>query len=99
VPLDPLVTDRIVIIGSELPQEEEEKLIEFLCSNKNVFAWLSSDLGGVNRDIIEHKLDIYPSFRPKKQKLRKLYKEIESKLQKMKSKDCWMPKSSEKYNS
>jgi hypothetical protein len=26
----------------------------------------------VSRDIIEHKLDINPNFRPKKQKLRKL---------------------------
>jgi hypothetical protein len=33
---------------------------------------MSNDLGGVSRDIIEHKLDINPNFKPKKQKLRKL---------------------------
>jgi len=46
--------------------------MEFLRSNKDVFAWSSNDLGGVNRDIIEHKLDIDPKIRPKMQKLRKL---------------------------
>jgi hypothetical protein len=72
VPLDPLVPDKQVIIGTGLSQEEEDKLMEFLYSNKDVFAWSSNDLGGVSRDIIEHKLDIDAKFRPKKQKLRKL---------------------------
>ena len=46
--------------------------MEFLRSNKDIFAWSSNDLGGVSRDIIEHKSDIDPKVRPKKQKLRKL---------------------------
>ena len=46
--------------------------MEFLRSNKDVFAWSSKDLGGVSRYIIEHKLDIDPKVRPKKQKLIKL---------------------------
>ena len=49
--------------------------MEFLRSNKDVFAWSSNDLGGVSRDIIEHKLDINPKFRPKKKILRKLAKD------------------------
>jgi hypothetical protein len=72
VPLDSLVPDKQVIIGTKLSQEEENRFIEFLRSNKDVFAWTYNDLGGVSRDIIEHKLDINPNFRPKKQKLRKL---------------------------
>ena len=46
--------------------------MEFLQSNKDVFAWSSNDLGGVSRDIIEHKLDVDPKVSQKKQKLRKL---------------------------
>ena len=46
--------------------------MEFLRSNKDIFAWSSNDLGGVSRGIIEHKLDIDPKVRQKKQKLRKL---------------------------
>jgi hypothetical protein len=58
--------------------KEENRLIEFLRSNKDVFTWTSNDLGEVSRDIIEHKLDINPNFRPKKQKLRKL---VEDRIQ------------------
>jgi hypothetical protein len=72
VPFDSLVPDKQVIIGTGLSQEEENILIEFLQSNRDVFAWTSNDLGGVSRDTIEHKLDINLNFRPKKQKLRKL---------------------------
>ena len=75
VPLDPLVPNKQVIIGTRLSQEEEDKLVEFLRSNKDIFVWSSNDLGGVSKDIIEHKLDIDPKIRPKKQKQRKLAKD------------------------
>jgi hypothetical protein len=41
-------------------------------NNKDVFAWSANDLCGVNRDIIEHSLNVDPSFRPRKQRLRKM---------------------------
>jgi hypothetical protein len=44
----------------------------FLFNNKNVFAWSANDLCGVNRDVIEHSLNVDPSFRPRKQRLRKM---------------------------
>jgi hypothetical protein len=53
-------------------RNKKKELLEFLCKNKDVFAWSASDLRGVSRDIVEHKLDIDPSIRPKKQKLHKL---------------------------
>jgi hypothetical protein len=31
-----------------------------------VFAWSTSDLVGVSRDIIEHRLQVSPNARPKK---------------------------------
>ena len=40
--------------------------------NQDVFAWSASDLRGVSRDIIQHRLDINPNIKPKKQKLRKM---------------------------
>ena len=51
---------------------EECKLLVFLNKNKDVFAWSANDLRGVSRDIKEHKLDIDPKIKPKKQKLRKM---------------------------
>ena len=75
VPLDPLVPKKQVIRDTGLSQEEKDKLVQFLQNNKDIFAWSSNDLGGVSRDIIEHKLDIDPKVRPKKQKLRKQAKD------------------------
>jgi hypothetical protein len=43
-----------------------------LDKNSEVFTWRTSDLTGVSRDIIEHKLEVNPSARPKKQRLCKM---------------------------
>jgi hypothetical protein len=50
----------------------KKRLLRFLFSNKDVFAWTANDLCGVNRDVIEHSLNVDPSFRPRKQRLRKM---------------------------
>jgi hypothetical protein len=50
----------------------EKTLIRFLFNNKDVFAWLANDLCGVKRDVIEHSLNVDPSFRPRKQILWKM---------------------------
>jgi hypothetical protein len=62
-----------VLLGSQLSEEQEKTLIRFLFNNKDVFAWSANDLCGVNRDVIEHSLNVDPSFRPRKQRLRKMY--------------------------
>jgi hypothetical protein len=51
---------------------EEKELLLFLDKNNDVFAWRTSNLTGVSRDIIEHKLEVNPSIRPKKHRLRKM---------------------------
>jgi ribonuclease HI len=61
-----------VLLGSQLSNEQEKPLLRFLFNNKDVFAWTANDLCGVNRDIIEHSLNVDPSFRPRKQRLRKM---------------------------
>ena len=62
----------MVTINATLEPEEEKELLEFLRKNQDVFAWSASDLRGVSRDIIEHRLDNNPNIKPKKQKLRKM---------------------------
>jgi hypothetical protein len=59
----------------EASQEEQVKLLSFLHKNSNVFSWSTFDLVGVSRDVIEHRLQVSPSARPKKQKLHKMAKE------------------------
>jgi hypothetical protein len=61
-----------VLLWSQLSDEQEKTLLRFLFNNKDVFAWSVNDLCGVNRDIIEHSLNIDPTFRPRKQRLRKI---------------------------
>ena len=66
MPLDKHLPDRQVTISATLELEEERELLEFLNKNKDVFAWSASDLHGVSRDIIEHKLDIDTKIKPQK---------------------------------
>jgi hypothetical protein len=47
-------------------------LLKFLFNNKDVFSWSANDLCGVNRDVIEHSLNVDPTVRPRKQMLRKM---------------------------
>jgi hypothetical protein len=75
VPLDLRVPDKAVMISQDLSASEEAELLSFLDKNSDVFTWQTSDLIGVSRDIIEHKLHVNPSARPKKQKLHKISNE------------------------
>jgi hypothetical protein len=69
------IADQRVLLGSQLSDEQEKTLLRFLFNNKDVFAWIANDLCGVNRDVIEHSLNVDPSFRPRKQRLRKMSKD------------------------
>jgi hypothetical protein len=66
------IAEQKVLLGSQLSEEQEKILIRFLFNNKDVFAWSANDLCGVNRYVIEHSLNVDPSFRPRMQKLRKM---------------------------
>jgi hypothetical protein len=60
------------MISQDLTSREETELLSFLDKNSDVFTWKTSELTGVSRDIIEHKLQVNPSAKPKKQRLRKM---------------------------
>jgi hypothetical protein len=66
------IAEQKVLFGSQLSKEQEEALLKFLFNNKDVFSWSANDLCGVNRDVIEHSLNVDPTVRPRKQKLRKM---------------------------
>jgi hypothetical protein len=48
------IAEQKVLLGSQLSNEQEKTLLRFLFNNKDVFAWTTNDLCGVNREIIEH---------------------------------------------
>jgi hypothetical protein len=66
------IAEQRVLLGSQLSDEQEKTLLIFLFNNKYVFAWSANDLCGVNKDVIEHSLNVDPSFRPRKQRLWKM---------------------------
>jgi hypothetical protein len=65
------IAEQKMLLGSQLSDEQEKTLLRFMFNNKDVFAWSANDLYGVNRDIIEHSLNVDPTFIPRKQRLRK----------------------------
>jgi hypothetical protein len=67
--------------------EEQAKLMQFLDKNNNVFAWSTFDLVGVSREVTEHKLQVNPHAKPKKQKL---HKKSEEKIEAVKPKVQWL---------
>jgi hypothetical protein len=60
------------MISQDLIADEETELLSFLEKNNDVFTWRTSNLIGVSRDIIDHKLQMNPSAKPRKQRLRKI---------------------------
>ena len=53
-------------VGSQLPQQEREELVEFLKRNIDVFAWNAYEAPGVDPDFICHHLNVNPLTAPKK---------------------------------
>ena len=53
-------------IGANLDPDQEEALVKFLRSNKEVFAWEPKQLAGVPRQVIEHHLNVCPNVCPVK---------------------------------
>jgi hypothetical protein len=75
VALDPRVLGKVVYIGIEMSPQEQAELLQFLDKNSNVFTWSTSDLVGVSREVIEHKMQVNLHMKPKKHKLHKMSKE------------------------
>jgi hypothetical protein len=66
---------RPTYISASLDQEFRVKLISLLKEFKDCFAWDYSEMPGLDRSIVEHRLPIKPGYRPYKQPPRKIYKE------------------------
>ena len=70
--MDESDSSRIVKIGSGLEASLRDKLIKFLTKNVNSFAWSTEDMPGIDPSVICHELHVDTSFKPVKQKRRKL---------------------------
>ena len=68
-------TDRYFQIGSSMEEGDKIKVLLLLIQNVDVFAWSPYEVPGVDPEFIVHKLNVDPSFPPKKQKSRRSAKE------------------------
>jgi hypothetical protein len=55
--------------------EEQAELLQFLDKNNDDFAWFTSDLVGVSKEVIKYKLQVNPHVNPKKQNVHKMSEE------------------------
>lgn len=62
--------NKILKIDSKLQGEVRERLIEFLRSSKDVFAWPHEDMLGIDLVVASYRLKVDPDMRPFKQKKR-----------------------------
>ena len=70
--MDPSELTRVVKIGKGLESEIVQQLMEFLCQNQDVFAWMHADMVGIYPEIMCHRLNIDPQVKPVRQKRRVL---------------------------
>ena len=54
-----------------MKEGDKIKVLLFLIQNVDVFAWSPYEVPGVDPEFIVHKLNVDPSFPPKKQKPRR----------------------------
>ena len=71
VPIDTDHPERTVKIGTHLEPTVRDQLIKFLQEHKATFAWSTDDMIGVDPNVISHKLNVDPTYRPVRQKRRK----------------------------
>ena len=55
---------KVLKIGTTLLTSEKEKMISFLRANQYVFAWKHEDMTGIDRKIIQHRLNVNPEYKP-----------------------------------
>jgi hypothetical protein len=66
---------RPTFISTNLDSNFRKELIKLLKEYKDCFAWDYSEMPGLDRSIVEHRLPIKPGFKPYKQPPRKIYKD------------------------
>jgi hypothetical protein len=66
---------RPTFISANLDSGFRKELIKLLKEYKDCFAWDYSEMPGLDRSIVEHRLPIKSGFRPYKQPPRKIYKD------------------------
>jgi len=62
--------EKFTRIGTSMKEKAKEDLIQFLRKNTEVFAWSHDDMPGIDPSVITHRLNVFPSSKPVRQKKR-----------------------------
>ena len=62
--------EKFTRIGTGIKEKAREDLIQFLRKSIDVFAWSHDDMPGIDPSVITHQLNVYPFFKPVRQKKR-----------------------------
>ena len=65
--------DKHTYVSSLLSEEEKEQLRQVLLNNIDVFAWTHLDMTGISPMHASHKLNVAPSSRPIRQRVRRFH--------------------------
>ena len=69
IPLNDENEEHVVKIDSNLREEVRTQLINFLQKNVDVFAWVPTDMLGIDARVMEHRLAVDPKHRLTKEKI------------------------------
>jgi hypothetical protein len=72
---------RPIFISKHLSEENKKTYYEFLCENRDVFAWTYEEMPGLNPEVAVHRLAIQDDVAPVKQRQRKYRPEILPKIE------------------
>ena len=70
VPLEEGNPEKFTRIGTSMEEKTKQDLVQFLRENIDVFAWSHEDMSGIDPGVITHRLNVYPSSKPVRQKKR-----------------------------
>ena len=68
IPLEESNPEKFTRIGTSMKEKTKQDLLQFLRENIDVFAWSHKDMPGINPSVITHRLNVYPSSKPVRQK-------------------------------
>ncbi|CAA7016405.1 unnamed protein product [Microthlaspi erraticum] len=72
VNIDESRPERCVGIGGDLDEKIREQLVILLKQNVHLFAWSMADMKGIDPAITSHELNVDSTYKPMRQKRRKL---------------------------
>ena len=71
---------KITYVSSLLKEEVKKELVTLLKEFKDCFAWDYTEMPGLDREVVEHRLPIKPEFHPFQQPPTRMSKEVELKV-------------------